>query len=107
MFVSAIISFASFILIISHLKPSWLRVVVGYKMITDLVLHGTILYMFFGTSTEGLMQAECAGIMFSLFLRMYRYLFGYSRFVLKPWLHLQRYTGLLNRDEAAKDYQAT
>lgn len=98
MLIATVVSFVSFLLILSHLSPWWLRLLAGYKGITDLCLHGTILYMFFGTSTEGLLQAEAAGILFSLWLRSYRYLAGYSRYDFKK-KRVVRYTGLLNRDE--------
>ena len=98
MFVSAFISFASFALIMSHISPRWMRRIVGYKMLADIVLHGTILYMFFNTSTEGLLQAEAAGILFSIYLRAYRKFCGFERLQLKP-LKWTRYTGILNRDE--------
>jgi hypothetical protein len=92
MILAAIISFVSMLLLISHLSPKWLRRVSGYKGIFDVVLHGSILFMFFGTSTEGLLQAECAGIFFSLWLRGYRWLFGYERLVGGRWV---RFTGWL------------
>lgn len=101
MLIATIISFVSFVLILSHLQPRWLRVLAGYKAMTDLVLHGSILYMFFGTSTEGLLQAEAAGILFSLWLRSYRYLAGYALFDWKK-RKLVRYTGVFNRDEGRR-----
>lgn len=94
MFVAAFITFCSFMLLISHVAPQTMRRLVGYKGKVDLVLHGTVIAMFIGTSTDGLLQAEAAAIMFSLFLRGYRYTMGYeslerSRFKLS-WV---RYPG--------------
>lgn len=92
MFVSMFVTFVSFMLIISHVSAQTMRRLVGYKGWFDLVLHSTILYMFFGTSTEGLLQAEAAGILFSIYIRAYAYLMGYERFVKsrRTWV---RYAG--------------
>ena len=98
MLIATFVSFVSFMLIVSHAPPRWLRRMVGYKAIVDIVLHVTILWMFFGTSTEGLLQAEAAGIGFSIFLRLYRKLAGYERFNTRT-LKWTRYTGVLNRGE--------
>ena len=48
-------------------------------MLAERTIHTTVIVLFLGTSTLGLMQAELSAIMFSLSLRVYRYLFGYSR----------------------------
>lgn len=102
MFTAAVVTFASMMLLVSHLSPKFLRRLVGYKGYFDIVLHTTILYMFFGTSTEGLLQAECAGIFFSLWLRAYRWLFGFEKLIRDPkvfggtkWV---RFSGYLSRD---------
>lgn len=79
MLFAAVISFVSFWLMLRHFSPKVMRRVVGYMWVTDLVLHGTILYLFFGTSTLGLIQAEAAGICFSLYLRWYRWAWGFER----------------------------
>lgn len=91
---AAVISFAGMLLIIHHLSPQWMRRLVGYKGIVDVLLHGSILYMFFGTSTLGLLQAELCGIMFSIYLRCYRRAFGFEKFTRRGWI---RYTGVLTR----------
>jgi hypothetical protein len=90
MFTAAFVSFASFLLIMSHLSPEWMRRLVGYKGIVDVVLHSSILWMFLGTSTMGLLQAEAAGICFSLYLRFYYWAWGYERMTTSGW---QRYAG--------------
>lgn len=76
---AAIISFFSFTLLAWHLKREQLRKLAGFAMWIDICLHGTVLAMFLGTSTLGLMQAELSAIMFSLSLRGYRLLFGYRK----------------------------
>ena len=90
MFTEAVVSFAAMMLLVTHLSPKYTRRMVGYKGAFDIMLHSSILYMFWGTSTEGLLQAECAGILFSVWLRGYRWAFGYERFVAKRWV---RYSG--------------
>lgn len=86
MFVSAFISFTVFYLLMSHISPRIMRRIVGYKGYADIVLHGVILWMFLGTSTEGLMQAEAAGICFSLYLRGYYWYSGYERRINGRWV---------------------
>lgn len=92
MIVATFISFFSFWLLVSHISPRIMRRLVGYKGVVDVVMHGTIIWMFLGTSTDGLLQAEAAGILFSLYLRGYHKLFGYERLVNMRW---QRYSGML------------
>jgi hypothetical protein len=76
---AAIITFFAFSLLCLHLSRTQLRRVAGYAAWFDVTIHTTVIVLFLGTSTLGLMQAELSAIMFSLSLRMYRYLFGYSR----------------------------
>lgn len=90
MFVAAFVSFISFALLLTHLSQTTMRKLVGYKGFVDIVLHSTILYMFFSTSTMGLLQAEAAGICFSLYLRFYSWAFGYERIHDFRWV---RYAG--------------
>jgi hypothetical protein len=90
MFVAGFVSFMSFVLLLTHLSKPTMRRLVGYKGFVDVLLHGSILYMFFGTSTMGLLQAEAAGICFSLYLRAYSWAFGYERLRGLRW---QRYAG--------------
>ena len=79
-FAEALVSFAAFFLLLSHVSKRTMRRLVGYKGWTDTVLHGSVLVLFFGTSTEGLIQAEAAAILFSVWLRAYAYACGYERF---------------------------
>ena len=79
MIAAAFVSFISFALLLSHLSPKLMRLLVGYKVVPDVLLHTTILILFLGTMS-GLLQAEAAGICFSLYLRLYAKLFGYTRF---------------------------
>jgi len=93
MFTMMLISFTSFWLLSSHLSAQTMRRLVGYKGWVDVVLHCTIIFLFIGTSTDGLMQAEGAGILFSVSLRLYRWAMGYERRVDGAW---QRYAGRLS-----------
>lgn len=78
--IDAFVSFFAMYLLISHLSNRGLRILVGHKAMVDIVLHVSVLYMFFSTSTEGLLQAEAAAIMFSIWLRVYRKCFGFETF---------------------------
>lgn len=89
MFLAAFISFCSFMFIMSHISRKWFARLVGYKGWVDLLLHGSILWMFLGTSTLGLLQAEAAGIMFSLYLRGYAYFLPTQRW---SWRYRTWYT---------------
>lgn len=90
MMLAAFVSFVSFILLMTHLSGRTMRRIVGYKGVVDLLLHGTILWMFLGTSTLGLLQAEAAGILFSMYLRFYSWAWGYERLTQFKW---QRFAG--------------
>lgn len=93
MFVAMFVSFMGVALLLTHLKPTTMRKLVGYKGFVDVFLHGAILYLFMGTSTMGLLQAEAAGICFSLYLRAYAYAFGYERLHDFKWRrHAGRFT---------------
>lgn len=85
MMFAALVSFLSIALLLTHLSPHAMRRIAGYAMWVDICLHATILYMFIGTSTLGLLQAEASGILFSLGLRGYRWLFGYEKLVSFKW----------------------
>lgn len=90
MILAAFISFVSFALLVTHMPPQWVRRIVGYKGCFDVLLHSTIIWMFLGTSTEGLLQAEAAGILISMSLRFYHWALGYERLVKFKWV---RYAG--------------
>ncbi len=81
MILAAFISFFAFFMLSRHLSDRTMRRIVGYVGFVDCVLHGTIFFMFIGTF-QGLMQAEAAGIMFSIYLRWYRWAWGSERFML-------------------------
>lgn len=80
MIVAAFVTFTVFLLLLHNLSAQTVRRMFGYAVIIDLVMHGTILYMFIGTSTMGLLQAEAAGILMSLYIRAYRWGWGYERY---------------------------
>lgn len=79
MILAAFISFFAFFMLTRHLEDQTMRRVLGYVGVVDCVLHGTVFWMFFGTF-QGLMQAEAAAILFSLYLRWYRWAWGFERY---------------------------
>lgn len=79
----AVVTFAGLWLLIRHIPPQSMRRLVGYMALFDVLLHTGIILLFFGTF-NGLMQAEAAGIMVSLYLRLYRWSFGFERYELNP-----------------------
>lgn len=91
-FAEALVSFAAFFLLLSHLSSRSMRRLVGYKALADCILHGTVLFMFFGTSTDGLIQAEAAAVLFSVYLRVYVWAKGWERFDWKQ-LRWRRFAG--------------
>lgn len=93
-FFAALVSFISFMFIMQHFSGGTLRKLVGYMWIPDLTVHGTIISIFLGTSTMGLIQAEAAAIMFSLWLRWYKHAYGYEKLTLRGWV---RHSGLFTR----------
>ena len=91
---AALITFFGFGLLCMHLRPHWLRRIAGYAALFDITVHCTVIYLFMGTSTLGLMQAELSAILFTLTLRGYRWLFGFEKLHGLRWV---RYTGKLTK----------
>lgn len=91
---AALVSFFSLVLISWHLSPRAVRRIVGYPLIVDLLLHGTVIYVFYGTSTLGLLQAELSAIFVSITLRIYRKLYGWEQLHGARWV---RYAGRLTK----------
>lgn len=89
---AAAVTFVGILLLLAHLPSHWARRLAGYAGPVDLLLHGALIYMFIGTSTTGLLQAEAAGICVSLLVRTYRWLLGYEKLSYKGWT---RYAGVL------------
>ncbi len=83
--VTAGVTFVGFMFVFTHMPAHWVRRLAGYKGMVDVVVHASILYLFFGTSTIGLIQAELAGIGFSIYIRAYRWWHGYERLVQGRW----------------------
>lgn len=78
---SAIISFASITLLMNAYmqKATRLKVAGQWAGRIDLMVHTTVILMFIGTSTLGLIQAELAAIMFTVYNRYwYRWARGAS-----------------------------
>lgn len=83
---AAFVSFVSFYLVMRHLPHGVLLRLMGYVGWVDLALHAGIILLFLGTSTTGLLQAEAAGIMFSLYFRGWRWWHGYERLTRNGWV---------------------
>lgn len=76
---AALITFFAFALLSTHLGRKGMMRVAGYAAYLDLIVHGSMIALFLGTSTLGLMQAELSAILFTVSLRTYRYFIGFSR----------------------------
>lgn len=85
-FGAALISFFGMFLLSMHLSRSAMQRIAGYAMWVDIVLHISVITLFIGTSTLGLMQAELSAIFFTIALRTYRYARGYQRFERTRWV---------------------
>lgn len=90
--IAALISFFAFAMLTFHLSPQARRRIAGYAGWVDLAVHGTVIFLFMGTSTLGLIQAEASAILFSLSLRTYRWLKGYERLAGGRWV---RFPGVM------------
>lgn len=75
---AALITFFAFLALSLHLSRDALRRVAGYALPIDIIIHTSVIFLFFGTSTLGLLQAELSALMFTFALRTYRWAFGYS-----------------------------
>lgn len=87
---AALISFCGVALLATHLGHQGVRRIVGYCGWVDLVMHIGVIWLFMGTSTLGLLQAEACAVMITLTLRTYRRLLGYERLTFNGW---QRFAG--------------
>lgn len=90
-FAASIITLFSFGMLTWHLSRETMLKIAGYAAIIDVCIHVGVIWMFMGTSTLGLMQAELSAIMFTLALRAYRYLRGYSRLRGTKWVTYRGY----------------
>lgn len=85
-FGAALISFFGVFLLSWHLPRNVMQRIAGHALLADIVLHGSVIFLFMGTSTLGLMQAELSAIFFTIALRAYRYVRGYQRFERMRWV---------------------
>lgn len=86
---AALVSFLGIVLLATHLSRDSMQRIAGYAGWVDMLLHGSVLYMFLGTSTLGLMQAELAAVFFTIALRTYRYVRGYQQLHRGRWVTYQ------------------
>lgn len=68
--IEAVVSFCAFWFLFLHLPIRLKHWIIYHKGWFDVIIHGTVLVLFFGTF-EGLMQAELCAILWSLYLRAY------------------------------------
>jgi len=94
MFAEAVITAGAFATIFMGFGPKWMRRLVGYHVPFNVVLHGAVLWLFFGTAGYALIQAEAAAIMLTASLYLYRKLFGYERLIGLRWT---RFSGVLTK----------
>ena len=85
MLASALVTFVGLWLLMQHIQAQTMRRIVGYMGLFDVLLHSSIILLFHSTF-HGLMQAEAAGIMISLYLRIYRWAFGAERLTRSGWM---------------------
>lgn len=83
---AALITFFALVCVTWHLSRTTCQRIVGYALLVDLLVHGTVIYVFMGKSTLGLMQAELSAIFVTLAIRGYRHAFGYQRIVAGRWV---------------------
>lgn len=88
--VAAFISFLGISLLATHLGHQGIRRIVGYCGWVDLCMHASVIWLFMGTSTLGLLQAELCAVLMTCSLRLYRMLLGYERLTSRGWV---RYAG--------------
>ena len=91
-FGAALITFFAMFAMTWHLSRSTCQRIAGYALLVDITVHGTVLWLFLGKSTLGLMQAELSAIFVTLAIRGYRYLYGYQRLHGTTWM---LYPGML------------
>jgi len=73
----ALVTFGGIWMLSGHLTEQTKRRIAGRKALVDVCLHVTIVLLFHRTFV-GLMQAEAAGIMVSIYLRVWRHWYGYE-----------------------------
>lgn len=93
-FAAALISFFAMMLLTIHLSRTTMRRICGYALVVDVLMHGSVIWLFMGTSTLGLLQAELSAIMATVSLRAYRLCLGYEKLTAKGWV---RYTGIFTK----------
>ncbi len=91
---AAFISFFAMMLLTIHLSRTTMRRICGYALVVDVLMHGSVIWLFMGTSTLGLLQAELSAIMATVSLRAYRLCLGYEKLTTKGWV---RYTGIFTK----------
>lgn len=69
----------------SYLRPQTRRRVVGYGLLVDITVWVIFLTVFGGTGAERL-AGVAASLGVTAFIHLYRYLFGYEKYVARQWV---------------------
>ncbi len=76
-----LLTFAAFFVLMGHLSARTRRRLLGYKGWVDIVMHGACGFLLVTTGAfSSMIVLEVAALMFSGYLYMARWLFGYERF---------------------------
>lgn len=81
----ALITFTGIWVLTGHMKEQTKRRIAGRIGVVDVCIHVCIIVLFHRTF-EGLMQAEAAGIMVSLYVRTWKKWYGYEKRVNGQWM---------------------
>jgi hypothetical protein len=82
--IGAAIVFAFFVFIFHNASAYRLTQIVGYVWIPDVLMHGTVVYMFIGNGFA-LMCAELAAVCMSVYMRGVRRAIGLRRLERRGW----------------------
>jgi hypothetical protein len=80
----AAITFAFFVFIFHNASAYRLTQIVGYVWIPDLIMHGSVVYMFIGNGVV-LIAAELAAVCMSMYMRGVRRAIGLRRLERRGW----------------------
>lgn len=86
---TAIAMYLSFLFFCTWITPCWRRRIVGYGLITDILVH-VVLQVMFGGDANGRAGLLLAGLAINATMHAYRHFYGYEKLTLKGW---QRYAG--------------
>jgi hypothetical protein len=83
-FASSCISFFMLLLILHNVDDATKRRLVGYINPFDVCMH-ILIFVMSGEASDAKVAAQLAGVMVTITLRTWRYLYGYERLTWKGW----------------------